>query len=1065
MAHLEIKLFGEMEVSLDGQLVRFPTQKTKELFAYLVLHHRNAHPRAQLARLLWPDSDEERAKANLRQTFSRLRKALGEAECLRFSGGAVQFQAQDFWCDLLEFERLLSGTPQPPSPPASLLSAREESKKIRALEQAIALYRGPFLCCMYEDWVLIEQERLQTLYLDALEQLAELYQARCAYEEVIQVWKRVLQTVPWHERAHRELTTLYALKGDRPAALQQYNEYVETVRRELNAEPLLEMQILYENLQKGLAVLQRTEHRLPLEMPFVGRARALQILQTAWEGVCQGRGQAVLIGGEIGAGKTRCVEHWLQGIKGEGCVVRVAAYAQGLPYEPILQIVRYGLKEISSEQLARLPTFLRSELARFIPEISSSEPAAELPPAQGKSRWFSALTSFLELVAHERPVAIFFDDLHWADAATLEYLSHLVAQLKGLRLLLISTYRAEEAHEQSPLRRWLDKLGPGRSYQPLMLQRLSREETAQVLALWLGLHTPAISSWLYGQTEGNPLFMRELVHALLDSRALQRNEEGRWHLAVYENSSAYLPESLRELIGASLRRLSGPERQLVGMIAALGRSFEFDLCREILRQPRERLMAKLERLCRVGLIVEREGRYQFHHELVRQVIYDGISAERKRLWHEQIVQALEELHSEELDLLAGELAEHCERTQLWEKAITYLMRAGARAQKIYAYGEALKLFTKALKLFEQIKKPWSLPQRQMRLVLLSSYTSENVFPTVSDIIPALPEFQVAVSEMLTLTQDLGDTAKLCEAYKHQARVELARGRREAAHEALRRALALSQDVQDPSIATILEQIGRLYCQLGEYSQALESYRRAAELGVALGDLSVQGKAQAAIAVAQLFLGEFADAQQNMERAYELLQGTGNKRLQASALNNLGVILHALGQYERARASYKQAYQLMSAEGDQRGEGIVLINLGTLAHDQGEYNVALGYFDRVVEMLSITGLKGLEIETYSEKGRVHLSRGELELSLECSERAIKILGAEQGIATEAQRFYFTHYQILQANQRPDEARISLQKAYEELQRMARQIREETLRVSFLENVSINRQIVQAWRAAH
>lgn len=230
MARLEIKLFGEMEVSLDGQLVKFPTQKAEELFAYLVLHHQHAHPRATLAGLLWPDSDEERAKANLRQTLLRIRKALGEAECLRFSGGAVQFHFSDFWCDVLEFERALSDFPT---------------------ESTLALYRGPFLAGIYEDWALIEQERLQTLYLEALEKLAQVYAERRDYDHAIKTWQRVLHEVPWHEQGHRHLIELYALKGDRSAALRQYEKYAEVVRRELNAEPLPEMRALSEQLARG----------------------------------------------------------------------------------------------------------------------------------------------------------------------------------------------------------------------------------------------------------------------------------------------------------------------------------------------------------------------------------------------------------------------------------------------------------------------------------------------------------------------------------------------------------------------------------------------------------------------------------------------------------------------------------------------------------------------------------------------------------------------------------------------------------------------------------------------
>jgi tetratricopeptide (TPR) repeat protein len=629
---------------------------------------------------------------------------------------------------------------------------------------------------------------------------------------------------------------------------------------------------------------------------------------------------------------------------------------------------------------------------------------------------------------------------------------------------VLGTYRVEEAQDQSPLRRWLDELGPGRSYQPITLQRLSTEETKQALALWLGSQTPATSSWLYGQTEDNPLFMRELVHSLLHSQILSQDEEGRWRVMTGEPGSAYLPESMRELIGASLRRLSERERQLVGMMAVLGRSFEFDLCREMVRQPRERLISKLERLCRVGLLVEREGRYQFHHELIRQVLYDELSTERKRLWHRQIGQTLEELYPQRLDELSPELAEHFERAQQWEKAIIYAERAGLQGEKDYAYGAARKFFVKALKLLDHLEKPSSLRGRRIKLRLLSRYLSARVFPTISDIIAALEEVRTAVLQMIALAQELGDDARLCDAYHQQARVAMAEGSREAAQEALQRALSLSQNIAHASTATTMEHIGRLYRQLGEYRRAVEVHQRAAQIGIELGDLSVQGKARADIAIIQMFLGQLMEARQNMEQAHELVQAARNRRLQASVLNNFGIILHELGQYERARTSYEQAYHLMSEEGDPRGMGIVMINMGTLASDQGEYGEALGYFERVVDMLSVPGLKGLEIGTLSEKGRAHLGRGELDLSLKCSERAVSILEAEQGISTEAQRFYFTHYEILQANQRHGEARLYLQKAYEELHRTARQIREETLRTGFLENVRINHQIVQAWQAA-
>ncbi|MDW8110672.1 MAG: hypothetical protein RMJ96_03610 [Candidatus Bipolaricaulota bacterium] len=114
MSRLEIRLLGEIEFRRDGELLVFPTQKVKELFAYLVLHRDHAHPRALLATLLWPDADEAHGRVNLRKALSLLRKLLDSdgTEWLIASSGAVRFDAKsgDFWLDLEEFERLLTST-------------------------------------------------------------------------------------------------------------------------------------------------------------------------------------------------------------------------------------------------------------------------------------------------------------------------------------------------------------------------------------------------------------------------------------------------------------------------------------------------------------------------------------------------------------------------------------------------------------------------------------------------------------------------------------------------------------------------------------------------------------------------------------------------------------------------------------------------------------------------------------------------------------------------------------------------------------------------------------------
>lgn len=373
MARLEIRLLGQIEVRCDGQPLDFPTQKVKELFAYLVIHRDHAHPRTFLASLLWPEADEEHGRANLRKALSLLRGMLGSngTRWLICSGGAVRFnsRADDLWLDLEEFERLIADG--------------VKHKNTESFEQAIALYRGSSFTDIYEDWALAESERIQSLYLDALEQLAALYQAQHELQRAISAWTKVLHVVPWHERAHQELMMLYTLSGDRTAALRQYQQYCEVLQRELGVLPLPETTALYEKIVRGIVPEPIRTVELQTEMPFVGRERECHLLKDLWQRVCGGAGQALLIGGKVGVGKTRFVEHFLEtsppipSPKAGGeplLILRGAAYADAPPYDPILQAIRSELKKIPDETLAQLPLPWRSELAHFLPELLKRSP-------------------------------------------------------------------------------------------------------------------------------------------------------------------------------------------------------------------------------------------------------------------------------------------------------------------------------------------------------------------------------------------------------------------------------------------------------------------------------------------------------------------------------------------------------------------------------------------------------------------------------------------------------------------------------------------------------------------
>ncbi|MBI1743390.1 tetratricopeptide repeat protein [Candidatus Acetothermia bacterium] len=1108
MPRLEVRLLGEIEISLDGHLLTFPTQKVKELFAYLVTYHTHTHPRAVLAGLLWGDSEEEKAKINLRKTLSLLRKLLDsqadQRPWLDSSGGALRFnpKAGEFWFDVTEFERSIAeGT---------------KAKNPEILERALALYRGPFLRGIYSDWALLETERLQLLYLDALEQLAELYQAQHEHAKALHAWKKTLHAVPWHERAHRELMTLYALAGDRAAALSQYNDYVEVLQTELKATPLPEMRALYERLKQGRPIEPVKVMELPADLPFVGRERERATLKTLWQNVLQGQGQTVLIEGEVGVGKTSFVQHFITQIErplpqpgsevtkeAEGgervYVLYGSCHALGgeLPYQPLLQAIREGLRGVSNEILEAIPALWRSELIQFIPELHEQFPELkanpELPLAQGKTRFFSALTGFFESFARERPLVFFLDDLQWADPATLEYLSSLVTQLKKLPILLLGTYRAEEALENTPLRAWLDALGPGRSYQPITLSRLSRDEIERLLEGWLGAGAGQAIPLLHSETEGNPLFVRELVYSLTQSGWLYQDDGVQWKLTGTEISPMQFPESLRELIHASLRRAPERARGLLGLAAVIRRAFDLAVLQKILRQPEEKLLKSLDGLRRAGLLVEREGHYRFYHEMFRQVVYEELSADHRRLWHRQVGQALEALYPDRLDEWAGELALHFERAGQLAKALNYAEKAAGYAHRTYAYEAALEFYDKVRALAEATKN-------EQEYIVRVCCDRAQIFNRLGRRVEQEAELRAAAAGALRARDQerLRLRDMWADFYMNTGRYSQAL---QEAQTMLEEARALSN--RDMESRAHL-QIGLAHLNLGEYPQAIEHFETAAELFKEMSHMDSLGRTLTNLGIAYWYLGEHSRALDLYQKAYEIALQTSDRLGQGRALTNLGIVHKNLRELRKASQCYEQAHRIWQEIGDRNAESHTLVNLGSLHLMQGEmnqaqeyltqacalsrqienpqglaialhylgrlygeqyeeYGEALRYEDEACALAERVGLKALMIHIFSVSAKFCARLGQQAEALARSERALSLLRGSQG-TQDPQLIYWNHYELLkflgQAGSEP--ARSALQSAYETLRKQAQAIINPKQRETFLA-IPDHQQIVQAWEA--
>ncbi|MHB8644171.1 MAG: AfsR/SARP family transcriptional regulator [Thermomicrobiales bacterium] len=241
MASLEIRVFGSLRLQdRETGIVRPLNGKVRDLFSYLLVAREVVHSREQLANIFWGDRDGEKARHCLNTTLWRLNRTLassGASNQLRIGAYNIGFNvSSDCWIDVVEFETRCNW--------AEASGRTSPEQQATLYSQAVTFYEGDLLTDCYEDWCVIERERLRCLYARALKWLITYHIAREEYAPAIEYARRALACDPLYEEVHRQLIQIYLATGQPTDALRQYRSCEEIVRRELAQEPMPETQAL-----------------------------------------------------------------------------------------------------------------------------------------------------------------------------------------------------------------------------------------------------------------------------------------------------------------------------------------------------------------------------------------------------------------------------------------------------------------------------------------------------------------------------------------------------------------------------------------------------------------------------------------------------------------------------------------------------------------------------------------------------------------------------------------------------------------------------------------------------
>ena len=701
----EIRLCGRVVVGATDGVARpaLPGRQGQLLLAYLVCHRTRACPRYELEDVLWPKDAPASSESALSALLSKLRRSLGPE---RLTGRAELRLAlpEPLWVDIEALADAVEVAVQ-------ALDDRRWEDATGHARAALALGAEPFLAECDGPWVRERRREVEGLRLRALEALGEagLRLGGRELDAAEHAARTAIGLAPFRESSHRLLMQVHEAAGNPAEALRSFDELRQRLRDELGTAPGPAVMAVHQRLLRGdgppaepaAPALGSASGPLPAGLAaatakhaFVGRGEAMATLRGAWDAAVGDERRLVLLAGEPGIGKSRLAAEFTRTVHGEGAVVLYGRFDETGPgaYQPVLEMLRGWSGGAALTGPAQRLGPRAADLAALLPELGAPAGPSAIHADAGteRQRLFDALAALLAELASGSPLLLVFDDLQWADSATLQLLRHLMRAPQPRRTMFLGTYRDAELDDGHPLPDLIASLRREGMLTLVPLDGLARDEVAELVAA-LGAAAPPSDfvAALHGETDGNPFFVEEVVRHIGESGVGLED--------------AGVPEGVREVTSRRIARLPASAREAMQVACVIGREFDFGLLEALGPLSGDELVAALDEAVDARVLREvdgRVGRYAFAHALVRATLYDGLSSLRRARLHSRVGETILARHRDDLDPWLPQLALHFGRAAPVEgpaRAIDFALAAGRRADRQLAWEEAAQHYRGALR--------------------------------------------------------------------------------------------------------------------------------------------------------------------------------------------------------------------------------------------------------------------------------------------------------------------------------------------------------------------------------
>jgi tetratricopeptide (TPR) repeat protein/KaiC/GvpD/RAD55 family RecA-like ATPase len=724
--------------------------------------------------------------------------------------------------------------------------------------------------------------------------------------------------------------------------------------REANINVIYSFKVVWHiiNYTLGVALMKFTDRRVVVpsarpvamrEVQLIDRVEEMRVLREATDRAVNGEGGVVFLHGEAGIGKTRLARELEAYARSRGMQVlygRCPALFRmdGVPpYVLWQEVIKDYLEVCTSEQLYKVVGFYPVEVCRLVPELKQRlrviPEAFPLSPEHSRDRLFEAVSQFVTNISKETPLLVILDDLQWTDQSSLLLLHYLARGVYRAPLLLLGAYRETDIDDKHPLSPVLAELNRERLLQSVPLKRLSFDDVVEMIRRILEQDDVPreFCELIYAKTQGNPFFVEEVISSLKEEEVIYR-EKNEWK--IKEVSKIEFPETVKSVVKKRLSRLDGESQNVLSLASFVGNDFTFAALSGISGLENDKLLEIMDGLFKAGFVkhtvIRGEDICSFADIIVRDVVHEEVGPFKRKKLHGVVGLALEKVYAEKIDEHFGELALHFLESGDKEKALSYFLKAGEKAAKIYANNEAASYFQSALRLLEEKEGEHREKAR--------------VLEALGDIKRIVGEYDLCMkrwNEALLLWKQLDEKQKVAELHRKVA-VVLWRevGKTEQARENFDKALRiLETEPESIELASLYAARASMSYFTEDVTRARSWAEKALELAKKLNASEVIASSYVDLGLVFGAIGERKKAVECMEKALKIALDNGYADIAGRAYNNLAVHLPA-EENERRIDCYEKGLELTKKAGHIQGMSWFGVQLAGMYFGMGNSDKAL-----------------------------------------------------------------------------------------------------------------------------